>query len=200
MKDHKAVSTIVTAALLALPFTPAIADSMYANSKTVLVADDDLLYYRVDTGDSGILEPGLGATAVTVLGCSAIVTSGDSGAKTVQSIDLSDNQLVDPGFCNKCTEAFYDADEGVLSIPCVEVFGTVYTVDMKQRVDSNDWFVDFFAEAEKYDDEGYASDDDDVAYDDDDDDDGRDTYGRDYDDAADDDDFAYYDDDDEDDV
>jgi hypothetical protein len=164
MRARKSTFAVVTTILLALQFAPAIADTVYANSKTALIADDDLLYYRADTGESGVLAPEIGATDVTVVGCKAIVTSGAYGAKTVQTIDLIDNQDVDPGFCKKCTEAVYDPDEGVLSIPCVEVFGTVYTLDMKQRGNSNNWYVDFFAESPK-------SDDDDDGWDDDDDDD-----------------------------
>jgi hypothetical protein len=135
------------------PVNSVFADAVYAKGERVLLADDDLMIYDTNDPDTPLEKIEVGnATDVTVSGCNAVVTKGDIGSKEIVVINLTDyDEYLTPGFCNDddvkaCSNVTYDPDESILSIPCVEAFGKVFTLDMKQRGNSENWQIEFIEE------------------------------------------------------
>jgi hypothetical protein len=161
MRKNFVTKVVLTVGWLLVSATSGFADSVYVKGDTVLLADDNLFIYSIDNDQFPLEEIIVGgATDVTVSGCKAVVTAG-SDSKEIVVVDLSENESVDPGFCKKCGEVTYDPEESVLSVPCVEALGKVYTVDMKQRGNSDNWYIKFIAEVEDDDDDDDDDDDED---------------------------------------
>jgi hypothetical protein len=133
---------------------PVFADSVYAKGDRVLLADDDLYIYDTSKYDEYLEKITIGnATDVTVSECKAIVTTDDGFAKGIFVVNLTNNENL-LNFCSgdgesnegnnedRC-KATYDPRESALTIPCVEAFGGMYTVQMKQRGNSENWYVSF---------------------------------------------------------
>lgn len=146
-------------AILAISFGSAnlaFADSVYAKGDRVLLADDDLYIYDTSEPDQYLEKITVGdATDVTVSECKAIVTTDNGFAKGIFVVDLATNKNL-PDFCSSDGEhtddrcnATFDPRESVLTIPCVEAFGGMYTVQMKQRGNSDNWYVSFIEQQDE---------------------------------------------------
>ena|GEM_PF-7086407 len=142
-----------SAALLFGAAPSAFADAVYAKGERILLADDNLLVFDTGDPDTPLVTIPVGdATDVTVAGCNAIVTTDDGNAKKIAVVDLAGLGDTTADLCssgdgdNACGPVTYDPDAQVLSIPCVDAFGTTYTLDMKRRGKSDNWHIDFIKE------------------------------------------------------
>jgi hypothetical protein len=132
---------------------PALADALYVRGGVGFLADGDLTILDLTTDPIETLETVViidDATDVTVEKCRAAVTTTSvvDGSKGVVVIDLSGKPYLGAGFCSdddgdSGDDVVYDSHQGTLSIPCVEVDGVYFSVEMDQRGSSMNWEVTF---------------------------------------------------------
>jgi hypothetical protein len=171
-RNARRLCSIAAASCLLVGASSTLADSVYVEDGKIFLADDDLFIYEVSDPSTPIHTELLGAaTDVTVEDCKAIVTTGDEGTKNVVVVALEQidglESFCDDSPVDDCGPVTYDPAGSVLTVPCVEVFGTVYTLDMKQRGNSDNWFIDFIEEVDDDGDEKSSGDDEEEIGDDD---------------------------------
>ncbi len=154
IKKHHAIAFAACMTLTAA--SPTWGDSVYAKGDIALFANDDLIVLDISDPDDpktlANIEVG-GASEVTVSECLAVVTKSDESGKDVDVIDLEDISEVPESFCDdddseedeECVATF-DPTKNILTIPCVEAFGSMYTARMTQRGNSSNWEVIFLRE------------------------------------------------------
>ena len=150
--NKNTIGYIACSAALLLGAAPsAFADAVYAKGDWALLADGDLLVFDISKPNKEVDTIKIGnATDVTVTGCNAIVTTDDGKSKGIAVVDLTKYDDLTADLCSSgddgsgaCGPVTYDPDEQVLSIPCVDAFGTTFTLDMKRRGNSDNWHIDF---------------------------------------------------------
>jgi hypothetical protein len=154
---------------------PVLADPVDVEDGWIFLADGDLFVYSEDD----TIEPKKTyeletATDVLVDDCKAVVTTeDDQGVKGVVVVDLAEEAWCsdDADDESQCIAEF-NPSENELSIPCVDAFGDSYTVHMKRRGNSDNWYVSFIDENDdENDDENEDEDNDEDDEDEDDEDD-----------------------------
>ena len=152
------IDQIATGSLLAgllLLNGQALAEAVYVDQGKILLADEDLMIFDVSDPGTPLHTVTIGgATDVAVADCQAVVTSTVDGIKSLTVIDLNDHlEHLGGEFCSSstsaCGEVTYEPNESVLTIPCVDALGATYTLEMKQRGNSDNWYIQFLEEVEE---------------------------------------------------
>jgi hypothetical protein len=129
----------------------ALADQLVINGGYAFLADGDLKIYNINNpadSDPQAIVVG-GAVEVAISGTNAVVTVSDTDGLSIQNVDIS-AYVGGNSDTNDCDQnrfmGQYDADEGLITLPGVDLDGTIFTLVMERRGNSNNWRVIFSEE------------------------------------------------------
>lgn len=151
-------------------FQAAWADQMVISGDYAFLADGDLKIYYIN--DSKVTEPDVieidDAVEVVISGTNAIVSVSGEDGMSIEIVDVSDyiedGSETDDSESATCDEdtylGSYDLEEGIITLPGVEIDGEIFTLIFEQRGNSNNRQLMITGDAGEDDDDDVDDDDD----------------------------------------